>query len=86
MHVAIDPCLGRRRPIGSDETGVAVRQVEREEMRFLLDAANDHHGLAKIRLGMADGVRQWHEQLTAAQLSLPHVSSTLLNNPGVVDT
>jgi len=35
MNVAIDPGFGGRGRIGPDLTGIAVRQVEREEVRLL---------------------------------------------------
>ena len=68
MDVAVDPGLGRCRWIGPDEAGVAMRQVEGEEVRLLLDAADHHHRFAEIGLGMAGRVGQRHEHLPAAPL------------------
>ena len=73
MNVAIHPCLGYRRRIGPNVTRIAVRQVKREEVGLLLDPADEHHGFAKIRLGMARGVVQRHEHLLPAPLLIAHV-------------
>ena len=50
-----------------------MRQVHDEEMRLLLDTADDHRCLAKVGLGMSGRMRQWHEHLAAAPFALPHV-------------
>jgi len=49
--MAVDPGLCRRRRIGPDEAGIAVRQVEDEEMGLLLDPADDDGGFPEISLG-----------------------------------
>ena len=73
MDVAIDPGLRRRRRIGPDVTGIAVRQIHDEEMRLLLDTADDDHGLAEVSLRMSRRMRQRHEHLAAPPIALPHV-------------
>lgn len=50
-----------------------MRQVGREEMHLLLHAANHHHGLAEIRLGIARRMRQRHEHFPPKQLLFAHV-------------
>jgi hypothetical protein len=50
-----------------------VRQVHDEEMRLLLDTADDHRCLAKVGLGMSGRMCQRHEHLAAAPFALPHV-------------
>jgi hypothetical protein len=50
-----------------------VRQVEHEEVRLLLDAADDNHGLAEVRLPMPGRMRQRHEHLLAAPIPITHV-------------
>jgi hypothetical protein len=65
MDVAIHPGLGHRRRIGPHIAAVAVRQIEHEEVRLLLHAADHHHRLAEIGLRMARRMRQRHEHLLA---------------------
>ena len=52
---------------------IAVRQVEGEEVRLLLDAADHHQRLADVRLRVAGRVVQRHEHLAAAALMLTQV-------------
>ena len=73
MDVTVDPGLGGRRRIGADEAGVAVRQVEGEEMRRPLDAADHHRGFAEIGLGVAGRMVQRHEHLPPAPAMLADV-------------
>jgi len=73
MDVTVHPGLGGRRRIGAHEAGVAVRQVEGEEMRRLLDPADEHAGLAEIGLRMAGRVMQRHEHLPPAPAVLADV-------------
>ena len=73
MDVAVHPGLGGRRRIGADEAGVAVRQVEGEEVRRLLDAADHHRRLAEVGLRMAGRMVQRHEHLPAAPPMLADV-------------
>ena len=53
VNVAIDPRLRRRRRIGPDKAGIAVRQVHDEEVRLPLDPADDHDGFAEVGLRMS---------------------------------
>ena len=73
VDVAIDPGFRCRRGISTHEAGIAVRQVHDEEMRLLLDAADEDRGFAKVGLGMTRRMRQRHEHLAAAPFALPHV-------------
>lgn len=73
MDVAIDPGFGRRRRISPHEAGIAVRQVQDEEVRLLLDPADDDDGFAEVRLRMPGWMRQRHEHLPPAELPLAHV-------------
>jgi len=56
--MAINPDLGNCRRIGRDKAGVAVGQIQREEIRLLLSTADHNHRLAKICLGVAGGMCQ----------------------------
>ena len=73
VDVAVDPGFRCRRGISTHEAGIAVRQIHDEEMRLLLDAADDDHGLAEVGLRMSGRMRQRHEHLAAAPLALAHV-------------
>jgi hypothetical protein len=73
LDVTVHPGLGGRRRIGADEAGVAVRQIEGEEVRRLLDAADEHARFAEVGLGVAGRVMQGHEHLPAAPPMLPDV-------------
>ena len=73
MDVAVGPRLGRRRRVGADVTGIAVRQVEGEEVRLLLDPADHHQRLAEVRLGVTGRMVQRHEHLPAAPLVLAQI-------------
>ena len=77
MNMPVDPGLGHRRRIGADVTGIAVRQVEVEEMRLLLDAIDDYHRLTEVGLGMPRQMRQRHEHLTASPLLIVQVVLSL---------
>ena len=63
--MAVDPSLGSCRWIGSNVTRIAMRQIERKEVRFLLDPADHHPRFAKISLGVArrvvqrDNISRW---------------------------
>lgn len=61
MDMAVHPGLGHSRRIGANIAGVAMRQIEHEEVRLLLHAADDHHSLAKVGLCVPGRVRQRHE-------------------------
>src|SRR4029453_16501572 len=73
VNVAVDPSLGRCRWIGPNVTRIAMRQVEREEVGFLLDPADHHQGFAKISLGVAGCVVQRDKHLPPPALLLAHV-------------
>jgi hypothetical protein len=73
VDVPVDPGLSGGRRIGADEARVALRQVEGEEVRRLLDAADEHGRLAEVGLGMTGRMVQRHEHLPAAPPLLPHV-------------
>lgn len=63
MNVAIHPGLGRRRWIGLDRAGMAVRQIKRKEVQLLLNTTDHRNRLAKISLSMARRMRQRNEHL-----------------------
>ena len=71
--MAVHPCLGNGSRIGAYVAGVAVRQIEHEEVRLLLHPADLDQCLAKISLPMAGSVCQRHEHLPAALIPLPDV-------------
>ena len=73
MNMAVHPRLGNRRRIGPHKGRIAVRQVEGEERRLLLDAADHHQGFAEIRLHMARRVRQWHEHRPVKAFMIAHI-------------
>lgn len=73
MDMAVHLGLDHRRWIGPDMTGIAMRQVHNEEMRFLLDTADPHHRLAEIGLRTARGMRKRHEYFLPTLLPLPNV-------------
>ena len=73
MNMAINPGLGNRRRIGPNKAGIAVRQIQRKEMRLLLNSADHNQGLAKIRLGMARSMRQRYKHLTTASSMFPDI-------------
>ena len=73
VHVPIYPCLGRRRGICPNVRCVAVRQVEGEEMDFLLDPANERPCFAEISLPMPRRMNQRHVHLPAPAMMLAHV-------------
>ena len=73
MNMAINPGLGNRRRIGPNKAGIAVRQIQRKEMRILLNSADHNQGLAKIRLGMARSMRQRYKHLTTASSMFPDI-------------
>ncbi len=50
-----------------------MRHVERKEIRFLLNAANDDYRLTKIGLRMTCRMGQGHEHLAAPPLLFPNV-------------
>ena len=73
MNVAVDPSLGGCRWIGPNVTRIAMRQIEREEVRFLLDPADHNQRFAKISLGVARCVVQRDKHLPPPALLIAHV-------------
>ncbi len=73
MSMPVDPGLGGRRRIGPDVAGIAVRQVESEEMCLPFDPIDDDQRLAEIGLSMPRWMGQRHEHLAASPLMLAHV-------------
>jgi len=73
VNVTINPGFRRRRRIGPDVTGIAVRQIERKEVRLLFDPTDGHQCFAKIGLRMTRCMRKQHEHLPATPLMLTHV-------------
>ena len=71
--MAVQEGLGGLRRIGLDEAAVAVGQVEDETVSLLLDAADDHQGLAKVALGLPRRMVQRHEHLFGLAAVLPDV-------------
>ena len=71
--MAVHPRLGNGRRIGPHVAGIAVWQIEHEEVRLLLHTADLDQSLAEISLCVAGGVRQRHEHLPAALIPLPDV-------------
>ena len=63
LHVAVAERFRRLGRIGHDEDRVGVRQVHREEVDLLLDAADHADRLAEVGLGMARRMHQRHEHL-----------------------
>ena len=59
--------------VSLDEASVAVGQVQDEGVGLSLHPADDHQGLAKVALGVARRMRQWHEHLLQPAAVLPHV-------------
>ena len=71
--VAVQEGLGGLGRVGLDEASVAMGQVNDEAVGFLFHPADDHHGLAKVALGVARRMGQWHEHLLRPAAVLPHV-------------
>ena len=73
--VPVQPSLRRRRRVGRNKAGIAVRKRHDEKMRAMHDAGNDRIRLAKVRLGMTRRVRQRHEHLP--QTKVPFANAIL---------
>ena len=63
MHMPVDPRLGRRRRVGPHIAGVAVRQIEDEEVCLARHTPDHRTRLAEVRLPMAGWMDQRHEHL-----------------------
>ena len=66
MDVAINPSLGHGSGVGPNKACITEGQIQREEMRLLLHAADHHHRLAEVGLCVAGGMSQWHKHLAAS--------------------
>ena len=73
VHVPVDPCLGRRRRVCPNVRCVAVRQVEGEEMDFLLDPTNERPRFAKIGLRVPRRMNQRHVHLPTPAMILANM-------------
>jgi hypothetical protein len=73
MDVTINPSFRHRRRVSTNKAGVTVGQIQRKEMRLLLNPADHNHGFAEIRLGVAGGVGQRHKHLSPAPAMFPDV-------------
>ena len=69
----VQPSLRRRRRVGRNKAGIAVRKRHDEKMRAMHDAGNDRIRLAKVRLGMTRRVRQRHEHLPQTKVPFANV-------------
>ena len=83
MHMPVDPRLGRRRRIGPHIAGVAVRQIEDEEVRLTRHTPDHRTRLAEVRLPMAGWMDQRHEHLPPPAVVLAHI---VLHDPDRVET
>ena len=72
-HVAVQEGLGGLGGIGFHIAAVAVRQVDNEAVGLLLNAADDHHCLAEVALGVTRRVGQRHEHLLGPPAMLSHI-------------
>ena len=73
MHMPVDPRLGRRRRVGPHIAGVAVRQIEDEEVRLARHTPDHRTRLAEVRLPMARRMDQRHEHLPPPTVVLAHI-------------
>src|SRR5690606_22325197 len=62
---------GHRRRVSPHIARIAVRKVQRKEVRLLFDTSNPHQGLAKVGLSVARWMRKRHEHLLTAPLPIP---------------
>ena len=77
--MSVQEGLGGLGRVGLDEAAVAVGQVDDEAVGLLLNAADDHQGLAEVALGVARRMGQRHEHL----LGLTAVLSDVVLDRGV---
>ena len=73
MDMTIQPSLGVRGRIGADVTGIAVRQIKREEVGLLLHTTDDNQSFAKVGLRMSGRMAQRYEHLPRTTLRAPHL-------------
>ena len=69
----VDPRLGRRRRVGPHIAGVAVRQIEDEEVRLARHTPDHRTRLTEVRLRMARRMDQRHEHLPTPAVVLAHI-------------
>ena len=60
------PSLGHCSGISANKARIAEGQIQREEVRLLLHAADHHHRLTKIRLCMTRGMGKRNKHLSTA--------------------
>ena len=65
--------LRRLRGEGLDEAGIAMRQVEGQEVRLPLDSSDLHEGLTEIGLCVTRRMHEGYEHLLRTQPALSHV-------------
>jgi hypothetical protein len=75
--MAIAEGFRRLSRIGRNEASVRMRQDHRQEVYLALDPADDGQCFAKIHLGMARRMRQWHEHLS---LTLTDAADVVLHD------
>ena len=73
MDVDVNPSLGDGSGISANKARIAVGKIKCKEMCLLLHAADHHHGLAKIRLGMACCMGQRHKHFAMAATMFANV-------------
>ncbi len=62
----IEGGAGNASGVGPNKACITEGQIQREEMRLLLHAADHHHRLAEVGLCVAGGMSQWHKHLAAS--------------------
>ena len=65
--MAVAEGLARFGGVRFHEAGIAVGQIHRQEMRFLLDTADDDQRLAEVGLGVTRRMRQRNKHLARTQ-------------------
>ena len=83
MHMPVDPRLGRRRRVGPHIAGVAVRQIEDEEVCLARHTPDHRTRLAEVRLPMAGWMDQRHEHLPPPAVMFARI---VLHDPDRVKT
>lgn len=73
MDMAIHPGLGHCCGMSPDITGIAVREVQHEEVRLLFNTTDPDQSIAEVGLSVARRMRQRHEHLLTASVPLSHV-------------
>lgn len=73
MHMPIKPGFSVRRRISADVARIAVWQIKGEEVRLLLDPADDNQRLAKVRLTVPRRMAQWDKHLPRTAFFAAHI-------------